>query len=262
MTDEGVGVWVYAITRAEGAADRTAGLRGVSEEPIRTVLGRDLAAVVGTVSLDVFRAASSPHDLKELDWSTAEVRAHNAVVRTVGRSGSVIPVPMATIYRDDWRVCQLLLNEYDDFRSALPRISGREELGVKAYADPKSVALGGDSIQLGSAESRSRTAHLLRRRRLLASHEEAYRLAVAEADRVHAVLMRHAVDGKRKPLPDNDPSTSKAGTVLNEAYLVDGDTVELFRETVAELDRSMARIRLEVTGPLPPYSFAGDLVAV
>jgi hypothetical protein len=126
MTDEGVGVWVYAITRAEGAADRTAGLRGVSEEPIRTVLGRDLAAVVGTVSLDVFRAASSPHDLKELDWSTAEVRAHNAVVRTVGRSGSVIPVPMATIYRDDWRVCQLLLNEYDDFRSALPRISGRE----------------------------------------------------------------------------------------------------------------------------------------
>jgi hypothetical protein len=50
--------------------------------------------------------------------------------------------------------------------------------------------------------------------------------------------------------------------VFNGTYLVDADVVELFLEAVAALERSTARIRLEVTGPWPPYSFAEDLVAI
>ena len=50
--------------------------------------------------------------------------------------------------------------------------------------------------------------------------------------------------------------------MLNGSYLVDGDVVALFMETVTALERSTARIRLEVTGPWPPYSFAEDLVAI
>ena len=55
MTAEDLGVWVYALARADRAADRTAGLRGVAEEPVRAVLGGGLAAAVGTVKLDEFR---------------------------------------------------------------------------------------------------------------------------------------------------------------------------------------------------------------
>lgn len=250
MTAQDVGVWVYAILRADRAAERTVGLRGVAGEPIRAVLGRDLAAAVGTVNLG------------DCDWSAAKARAHNAVVSAIGRSESVIPVRMGTIYRDDWRVCQLLLNEHEDIEVALRRVSGREELGVKAFADPKSVAIQRDSIQLQSAESRSRTANRLRRRRLFASHEEARRLATVEADRVHALLLRCAVDGKLKPPPGEGLRGKAEQTVLSGAYLVDGDVVDRFMETVTALERSTVRIRLEVTGPWPPYSFAEDLVAI
>lgn len=247
---DGTGVWVYAILRAEGAADRTAGLRGVADEPIRVVTGRDLVAAVGTVSV------------KDIGWSAAKARAHNAVVSAIGRSGSVIPVRMATIYRDDWRVCQLLLREHEDIEVALRRVAGREELSVKAYADPKSVAIKGNSIQLRTAESRSRTASLLRRRRLVASHEAAYRLATEEADRVHAVLMHCAVDGKLELPADQRVSGTDEQTVLSGAYLVDGGVVDRFMETITALERATARIRLEVTGPRPPYSFAEDLLAI
>jgi hypothetical protein len=249
MTAEDVGVWVYALLRADRAGERIAGLRGVAGEPIRVILGRDLAAAVGTVSLE------------DRGWSPAKARAHNSVVSAIRQTGSVIPVRMETIYRDDWRVCQLLLNEQQDIELALRRVSGREELGVRAFADPKSVAIQGNSIQLRSAESRSRTAGLLRRRRLLASHEEAHRLATAEADRVHSVLLRCAVDGKLKP-PPGDSVSGTEETVLSGAYLVDGDVVDRFMETVSVLERSTARIRLDVTGPWPPYSFAEDLVAI
>jgi hypothetical protein len=73
--------------------------------------------------------------------------------------------------------------------------------------------------------------------------------------------MQHAVDGKRKPATDRSLSGREEWTVLNGTYLVDSDAVDVFRETVAMLDRATPRITLEITGPWPPYSFAADLSA-
>jgi len=101
----------------------------------------------------------------------------------------------------------------------------------------------------------------MRRRRALASREEAYQLAAVEADRIHCTLMRHAVDGKRRPPPDRSLTGKDEVTVLNGTYLVDSDAVELFRETVAALSMSTGRLSLEMTGPWPPYSFAGEPIA-
>jgi hypothetical protein len=238
------GVWVYAIMRADCAAERIVGLRGVAREPIRVVFGADLAAAVGTVMLNDDR-----------EWLTASARTHNAVITAIRRRAPVIPVRMATIYRDDWRVSQMLLNERDYFEGALRRVTGREEIDVAAYADPKRLAIQGDLISSHAVESRASVVNLLRRRRQLASRRQGYRLALTEADRVHDTLTRHAVDAKRKPASDD-------WAVLNGAYLVDAGVVGRFLETVGTLERSTARITLEVTGPWPPFSFAEDLIAI
>jgi hypothetical protein len=262
MAADEFGVWVYAIARADRAADRTAGLRGVADEPVRAVLGGGLAAAVGTVRLDEFRGEGLRRNFNDADWFAAKARAHNAVVNAVRRGGPVIPVRPATIYRDDRRVCQLLLNEHEDIDMALRRVSGRDELGVKAYADPKSLAIQGDLIHSASMEGLSPAAHLLRRRRQLAAQHEGYRLAAAEADRIHAVLLRCAVDGKRRSPIAESPSGKEPWTVLNGSYLVDDDVVGVFMGTITALERSTARITIEVTGPWPPYSFAEDLVPI
>jgi hypothetical protein len=125
-------------------------------------------------------------------------------------------------------------------------VSGRDELAVRAYADPTS---------LPSA------SHLGRRRRLATQHER-YRLAAEEADRIHAALLRCAVQGKRRPSLDECPSADGPWPVLNGSYLVDGNVVDLFMQTINELERSTASVTLEVTGPWPPYSFAEELVAI
>jgi Gas vesicle synthesis protein GvpL/GvpF len=254
-----VGVWAYAVIRGEGAQMRVGGLRGVADEPVRVVAAGDLAAVVGTVGLDEFGDAALRRNLEDLDWLAAKARAHDAVISAVTRSGPAVPVRMATLYLDDSRVEQLLASRHDVFDATLRRLSGREELGVKAYADPEDLTAqeGGSHEMTG----RSGTAYLLRRRQQLSSQEEAYRVAAEEAERIHATLMRCAVDGKRRPAPDKSLSGRTEWTVLNGTYLVDEGSVDLFRETVAELDRATARITLEITGPWPPYSFAGDLEA-
>jgi gas vesicle protein GvpL/GvpF len=261
MTSEGLGVWVYAIARADHMHDRADGLRGVAGESVRTILGGDLAAAVGTVGLDEFRGEELRRNFTDLDVFAVKARAHNAVVSAVRRAGPVLPVRMATIYRDDWRVCRFLLKEHEEIETGLRKISGREELGVRAYADSNGLAIHGDVLPAQAGEASAR-GYLSRRRRQLVFRQEDFRLAAAEADRVHAALLRCAVDGKRRPPTEQFPSGDGLRTVFNGTYLVDGDVVELFMDAVASLERSTARIRLEVTGPWPPYSFAEDLIAI
>ncbi len=257
MIAEEVAVWAYAVFQAERPAERVAGLRGVADEPVRAVVADDLAAAVGTVGLSEYGQGALRRNLEDLDWLGRKARAHDSVISAIARFGPVIPVRLATLYLDDERVEALLRTRHSAFDAALRRLSGRQELGVKAYADPDALT----ATDEGSKRQQSGTAYLLRRRWELESKEEAYRVAAEEAARIHETLMRCAVDGIRKPAVDKSLSGTNAWTVLNGTYLVEDGMVELFRETVATLDRATARITLEITGPWPPYSFAGDLEA-
>jgi hypothetical protein len=252
-------VWVYAVIHVGRAESRVSGLRGVAGEPVQVVASDDLAAVVGVVSLDEYGQDALRRNLEDLDWVSQKARAHDAVISAIARSGAVIPVRMATVYLDDGRVRDLLENRRREFAATLSRLSGRAEVGVKVYADPASLTMPDEGcVDHGT---RSGTSYLMRRRRELASREEAYRAAAVEADRIHTTLMRHAVDGKRKPPPDRSLSGRNDLAVLNGTYLVDSDAVEFFRETVAALAMSTGRMSMETTGPWPPYSFAGEPVA-
>lgn len=260
MSPEDTGVWVYAIVAGDRAAERIAGLCGVAGEPVRAVIGGDLAAAVGTVPLGEFGQDALRRNLEDLDWLGAKARAHDAVVSAVARSGPVIPVRMTTVYLGDDRVRALLESRRPDFHAALSRVTGRVELGVRAHADAKALVPQEDP-QPESGARRSGSAYLMRRKRALEHQELAHGAAAAAADRIHAALLRFATDGKRKPVADNSLSGRAGWTVLNGTYLVEDDRAGEFRSLVDELERDTAGIELEITGPWPPYSFAGDVVA-
>jgi hypothetical protein len=253
------GVWLYAVTRAEGAEGRVRGVMGVAGEPVHVVAGGELAAVAGTVDLDEFGKEALSRNLEDLDWVAQKARAHDAVISSLAKSGSVIPVRMATVYLDESRVRAMLEHRRTDFEATLSRLCGRLEVGVKVYADPTRLTTpaGGHD----GTEKISGTAYLMRRKQALVSREEAYQAAAAQAERIHGSLMRYAVDGKRKPPQARSLSGRDDVTVLNSTYLVDSDAVGLFREAAAALVMSTDKLSLETTGPWPPYSFAGEPVA-
>ncbi len=254
------GVWTYAVVGGEAAEHSFGHLQGVAGEPVRAVTGSGLTAAVGTVGLDEFGADALRRNLEDLDWLAARARAHDAVISAIARVGPVVPMRMATVFLDDSRVRELLAARHDDFVAALDRVTAREELGVKAFADPK-VLTGENEPVDRPGEKLSGTAYLMRRRRALASQDDAFRIAAAHAERIHAGLLKHAVDGKRKPASDRHLSGRDGWTVLNGTYLVDKDQVVAFRAAVATIHRNSPGIELEISGPWPPYSFAGDVVA-
>jgi gas vesicle protein GvpL/GvpF len=256
------GVWAYAVVGGEAAEHGFGPVQGVAGEPVRAVTGFGLTAVVGTVGLDAFGEEALRRNLEDLDWLAATARAHDAVISKIARRVSVVPLRMATVFRDDRRVYELLEARHDDFVAALERVAAREEIGVKAYADPNVLTGNSDSGDHPGGAKLSGTAYLMRRRRALASQDDAFGIAATHAERIHAGLLEHAVDGKRKPASDRRLSGRAGWTVLNGTYLVDKDAVEAFTAAVETFDRNTPGIELEITGPWPPYSFAGDAIGL
>lgn len=248
---------MYAVTDAEfdghGAEDMT----GVAGEPVRLVGGSGLTAVVGSVPLEGFGEAALTRNFEDMAWLEAVARAHDAVVSRVARERPVVPLRLATVCLDDARVRELLEEHREAFSSALTMVAGRTEWGVKAFGDRKSLTSAIAETHMNSGGQGTGTAYLLRRRAQLAAQETVEREAAARADEIHERLVRDAAAGRRQPPTDPALRGNQEWMLLNGTYLVDDERGDEFAEAVRELGSSYPGIRLELTGPWPPYSFAG-----
>ncbi|KSZ57790.1 gas vesicle protein GvpFL [Rhodococcus pyridinivorans KG-16] len=256
MTDT-TGIWMYAVTDGTLVGHETEGASGVAGEQVRTVQEGGLTAVVGTVPLDDFGEAALARNLEDLDWLERVARTHDSVVAGLARHVSVVPLRLATVCLDDERVRALLTEHREQFASALALVTGRTEWGVKAFADRKALTAAVAEAHAEGAGSGTGTAYLLRRRAQLAAQESVERDAAERAAEIHERLLRVSAAGRRSAPTDPALSGSHEWMLLNGTYLVDDDRTDEFRSEVEELGSLNPGIRLETSGPWPPYSFAG-----
>jgi hypothetical protein len=245
-------VYLYAVTDAapaEEPADEHA-LAGVDGVPVRRVVSGDLAAVVSSVDPTRFSEEALRRSLEDLQWLERTARAHNAVVAAVARSGPVAPVRLATVYLDDENVRRLLDERAPEFSAALDRIRGRAEWGVKGFA----VRTEGDTSPQATEESKPGTAYLMRRRAERDRAARGLQDAAEAAEAVHRAMSAVAVASRRYQPQDPRLSGRREEMVLNVAYLVDEAGAEVLRRLVEQ--QQGEHLRLELTGPWAPYSFA------
>ncbi|MEU9872903.1 GvpL/GvpF family gas vesicle protein [Actinomadura sp. NPDC048021] len=280
----GTGVYLYGVARGlDPAALRDAS--GVAGAPVRGVVAAGLTALVSTVRLDEYGEAALRANLEDLQWLEATARAHHDVVDRAAHAAPTAPVRIATIYRDDARVAEVLTDEGGRFTEVLDLIDGRSEWGVKAYADPELLrgdtgrdgpdpggglapgaepltgprqdagdAEGAEGAE-GAAPAGPGAAYLRRRQQERRRRADAGRRVGEQADAVHAELADHAVASRHHP-PQDPRLSGRAGTqILNVAYLLDEEQVEGFLAVARAADQRLAGIEVEVTGPWPPYSF-------
>jgi hypothetical protein len=250
------GLWGYAVA---GPLERgtVTGLRGVAGADVDTVAAGGLTAVVSPVSLAEFGAEALRRNLENLDWLAATARAHDAVVAAVSRVATAVPLRLATVYLDGDGVRALLATQAARFHTALELLTGRTEWGVKAYADPESLAEHGGLARKPAGRHGAGTAYLLRRREQLSERERAQQQAVERTERLHAALAELAVAACRHRPQDQKLSGEAGWMVLNGAYLVDDLRAAEFAAAVERLGAELPGFRLQLTGPWPPYSFAG-----
>jgi hypothetical protein len=229
-----------------------AGVTGVDREPVRAIEMGGLVAVVGTVHLDEFGEEPLRRKLDDLDSLEAIARAHHDVVAFTARSAPAVPMRLATVYRDDARVAEMLAERHDDVLLVLKQLAGRTEWGVKAYATNAAAA----PAEAEATSARPGTAYLLRRRAQLSATDSARREMVRSVQDVHETLSGLAV-AARLHAPQDPRLSGEAGRMLlNGAYLVDDEVAERFAAQVRDLSDRHPAVRLELTGPWPAYSFS------
>jgi Gas vesicle synthesis protein GvpL/GvpF len=250
--------YVYAIARRP-APQRLRGMRGVSGEPVRSIEHGGLSAIVGSV--DPRRFGEEPARGGEEDLRALEglLRAHHRVVQALAGSTTVLPLRLGTVYRGDERVEALLEDRRAEFETALERIAGRTEWGVKLLVDPAVFDADREDREPDAGPAAGAgTRYLLRRRAEERSRQRRLDRAAALADGIHAALDAVAAASRRHAPQDARLSGRRGWMPLNGAYLVDQGRDRELLAVVRRFDDPERGIHLELTGPWAPYSFTEE----
>ncbi|MFJ6539882.1 GvpL/GvpF family gas vesicle protein [Streptomyces sp. NPDC091385] len=250
--------YAYAVARAADGLDEAAtALDGVAGAPVRLLPSAHddtLLLVTGQVPAEDFREDALARHLEDLDWLETVARAHHQVIETLGARTTVLPLRLATVYLDDARARDVLDEGRELFASRLDRLVGHVEWGVKIYADPASAAPEPDA---GSAAELTPGRSYLRGRRRQQTHRDSvHRAAQQAAAAVEETGRRYAVERARHRVQQGALAGGAGENVVNDAYLVAGEDSEAFRAEAGRAAEGLPGVRVEVTGPWVPYSFA------
>ncbi|MFF6883104.1 GvpL/GvpF family gas vesicle protein [Streptomyces sp. NPDC012421] len=255
-----------------------------------------LAFVTSDVPREDFDESALARRFEDLAWLEQVARAHHEVVRALAARTTVLPLRMATVYEDGARAGRALAEAHDPFARRLSLLRAHAEYGVKLSLPPASpdaddrepgaddregtAATGRDAAEAEAGDTRTSAgttpragpagddgeAHAagtggpgkayLRRRQAQHRARETVRV---QARRAAAALdeaaARHAAERVRHA-PQRSPLSGPYENVLNDSYLVADARAEDFRTAVAEVAAAFPAVRVEVTGPWAPYSFA------
>lgn len=251
MGEQVSGLWVYAIAEQAPEAEH---LAGIGDLPVRAVADDGLAAVVSDVSMDEFGESALHANLEDMAWLEAAAKAHHHVIDSLAGLRPVVPMRLATVFTSDASLRAMLSEQGSELRDVLHRIGRSREWGVKAFAATGRAV---KAVAEQEAGAGSGTAYLQRRRDELAASKRARHEEARSAEGIHEALSGLAADSRLHPPQVPQLAGTKATMLLNAAYLLNGASERPFREAVEDLARQHPALRLQLTGPWPPYSFAG-----
>ncbi|MFD0356400.1 GvpL/GvpF family gas vesicle protein [Streptomyces sp. NPDC127110] len=264
MTTEPALTYVYAVAAAAPGLDGLlAGLRGVAGAavallaPAGTAPGAP-AFVVSRVAGPDWGEEALRSRFEDLSWLERTARAHHDVIQELMGRTTVLPLRMATLYQDDERALGALREQYEAFAEGLALLAHHAEYGVKVYIRPDA----GPPDPGGTPAAREEPAgpgkaYLQARKAQHRAHEDRGRQAGRAAERIAATAGRYATHIVRHPAQTGPLAGGDTGeNVVNDAYLVPDGEADAFRAAVRHAGDGLPGVRIELTGPWAPYSFA------
>ncbi|MFD7081930.1 GvpL/GvpF family gas vesicle protein [Streptomyces sp. NPDC059918] len=252
--------YVYAVTQPTSDLDAALPtLHGIGQEPLRLLpsdgVGVPLAFVVADVPEADFNETALKNHFEDLDWLEYVARTHHGVVQAVATCAPMLPLRMATVYQDDHRARQALTAQHRAFSERLDQLRAHTEYGVKIYITPSTTP---DPEQVTASPTQPTSpgkAYLRARKAQHHTREAVYQGAQHAAQAIDAIAAHHTTQRVRHA-PQRGALTATQENVLNDAYLVPDDQAAQFQAAIADAARRFPDLRIEVTGPWAPYSFA------
>ncbi|MFE2554170.1 GvpL/GvpF family gas vesicle protein [Streptomyces sp. NPDC059355] len=252
--------YVYAATRPTSDLDAALPtLHGIGQAPLRLLHsdgeGTPLAFVAADVPEGDFNETALKNHFEDLDWLEYVARTHHDVVQAIATCASVLPLRMATVYQDDHRARQALTAQHHAFSQRLDQLRAHTEYGVKIYLTPSTTPGPEQATASPTQPTSPGKAYLRARKAQHHTREAVYQQAQHAAQAIDAIAAHHTTQRVRHA-PQRGALTATQENVLNDAYLIPDDQAEEFQAAIADAARRFPDLRIEVTGPWAPYSFA------
>ncbi|MFD7078207.1 GvpL/GvpF family gas vesicle protein [Nocardioides sp. NPDC059952] len=242
---------VHAYGLVQGDEPRPMPERGIMNADIRTIPFHHLEVVVSDLAAASFGEAAWAEHGEDTRWVTPVAAAHHDVLQHLVEHGDVLPLQLPGIYPSD----EALVAALDSSRQVLERawrfLAGRVEWSVQIFptSSPRPTEAttprsGREYLERRRSQQDARSTERGRREVALTQTDQA--LARGSAASVVRAPLDAAVTGRDEPM------------LLNSAYLVARDEEQRFLGVAEELHHHLvatAAMRIEVTGPWPPYSF-------
>lgn len=263
------GLYAYGIV---GRKPGQLNILGIDKKNGVFFVGRGgLYAVVSKIDIGEFevqlkKGLSGLAASERVNLSNAEetLRGHEEVVETFMKLATIIPLKFGTVLKDRKAALKMLQSYKKRFKSLLAKLIGKEEWGVKVYADDQEFKDHLAQIEPASKdleekrEKLSKGAAYLLGRKIDEELENKVACRLAEVTKViFEEVGKGAYEAKLNKVLPKKLTGKKKEMVLNTAYLVEKEKVARFNEQAKRLIEKYKSIGLEieVSGPWPPYSF-------
>ena len=224
---------------------------------------RDLACAVSPVPLSEYGSEQMEERARQLEWVAPRALGHQQVVQWLWQAAPVVPLKFGTLCSSLDKVRELLQGHYDTLIRLLDFFSGREEWGVKVYVDEPLAARAVERLVSQPGEGAGLSdgqAYFLRKKRQRVAEEHHGEQMSELAERIYGCLLSHAVAG-RTGRSLNPPQEGTQLPLLSAALLLEQNGLTAFEDAAARLEADYQDygVRVEVSGPWPPYSFCEEL---
>jgi hypothetical protein len=256
------GWYLYGISRAnelQGDDLRCEQAAG-DVPPLELVVAGRVAAIVRKVDLDDFDVERFPGPEEAERWLQSLATAHNSVIAGIHQSRPILPARLASLYASGAELREALAASQDTLLAQLDLVDGCDEWAVHVHANTErldelaAADAGIRGLQTELAGATPGRAYFLQKKL-----DEAHRVALRAA----AALLTHVVELRLGRFAraihldrtgQTPPNTAEESEIARLTCLVSRDQRASFHADAQALQRD-ERLRLELTGPWPPYSF-------
>jgi hypothetical protein len=261
------GLYLYCLARLSRLPPLPLLGQGVDgQSPLEAASFQDLAAVWSPVPVEDFCGPEAEERMRDLTWIGPRVIRHQEVVAGVMRHSPVLPVRFGTIFASLANLEKVLQRHSDPIAGFLERLTDQEEWAVKGMLDRSetqeklfSLKLAREAERLGALSPGTR---YFQEQRLRAGCEQEMAQWLKEVCReVWTDLRDYAAEVRERRLLSREATGSDKDMVWNWALLMPRQAVGGFQALIQEVNAQYADrgLRLECTGPWPPYSFCPAL---
>jgi hypothetical protein len=249
------GWYAFGVVRSRDAEPLPA--EGIeADRPPRAVTEGNLAAIVSEVDLHQFAEDRLSDNLRDPEWLSTRVQAHEAVLEALIRDRTVLPMRFGTIFRDLEGVRGLLSRGEEQLSGALATLAGSKEWGVRASLDRGRMDqwLRERRPQPSSTPGGAEGAAYLGERRAQRDLDREIEQVTQAAERRAEDALRSVARAVRRR---GSSGRSESSWAVDLAVLVPEERLGELQWVVDELAKSLEPrgLGFEMTGPWPPYSF-------